>query len=147
MYKCVSNYSLIFFQHFLYFWYCRLCNCTMCLHLREVWTNSKHCMLKNYFFLIDAYSFVLIYRYMVFNYAGSNLHQDMERHRPFTEDHIKLIIYSLLRGLKVEILSLQLNIYLRRYPFLPFSLCIQLALFTVWVAWTFSLIYWIPYFF
>jgi p38 MAP kinase len=38
--------------------------------------------------------------YFVFNFAGVNLHQVIRANRPFTEDHIRLIIYSLLRGLK-----------------------------------------------
>jgi hypothetical protein len=61
-------------------------------------------------FSVDNFKAVL-YRYMVFNFAGFNLHQAIQRRKPFTEYHIRLIIYSLLRAAKVEFLSLQLDIH------------------------------------
>ncbi|CAF1482084.1 unnamed protein product, partial [Rotaria sp. Silwood1] len=38
--------------------------------------------------------------YFVFNFVDYDLSKVMKRGKPFTEDHIKLLIYSLLRGLK-----------------------------------------------
>jgi hypothetical protein len=63
----------------------------------------------------------------VLNYADYDLHRVIQRHVPFSEEHIRLIIYSLLRGLKVEIYPKGL------YSFLLFlfSLFIQLVLFIV----------------
>ncbi len=57
---------------------------------------------KTFVFLIDTYSFVLICRYMVFNFVDYDLNKVILRQKPFPEDHIKLIIYSLLLGLKVK---------------------------------------------
>ena len=57
---------------------------------------------ENSSFLSDADSFVMIYRYFVFNYAGFNLSRAIQTHQSFAEDHIKLIIYSILRGVKVR---------------------------------------------
>ena len=39
-------------------------------------------------------------RYFVLNFVDFDLSKVIKRGKPFTEDHIKLIIYSLLRGLK-----------------------------------------------
>ena len=43
----------------------------------------------------------LFVRYLVFNYVIKDLHKVIQRRLPFPENQIQLIIYSLLRGLKV----------------------------------------------
>lgn len=40
------------------------------------------------------------FRYFVLNFVDYDLSKVIKRGKPFTEDHIKLLIYSLLRGLK-----------------------------------------------
>jgi serine/threonine protein kinase len=52
---------------------------------------------------IYLFLFLVFYRYFVFNYTDYDLHRVIRRDIPFSEQHIRLIIYSLLRGLKVEI--------------------------------------------
>ena len=42
----------------------------------------------------------LMCRYFVLNFVDYDLSKVIKRGRPFTEEHIKLLIYSLLRGLK-----------------------------------------------
>jgi len=84
---------------------------------------------KLVFFEEDKYFFLFLYRYFVFNFADYDLNKVIRRHIPFTEEHIRQIIYSLLRGLKVQIFfSLQ---YLSKSTILLVlsSLSIQVVLF------------------
>ena len=57
---------------------------------------------KNLFLLIKPSFIVLFYRYFVFNDAGRDLHTAISDGTLFLEQHIRLIIYSILRGLKVQ---------------------------------------------
>ena len=57
---------------------------------------------KNLFLLIKPSFIVLFYRYFVFNDAGRDLDAAIRCQKPFSEKHIRLIIYSILRGLKVQ---------------------------------------------
>jgi serine/threonine protein kinase len=54
---------------------------------------------------IYLFLFLLFFRYFVFNYTGHDLNRVIRRDLPFSEQLIRKIIYSLLRGLKVEIYS------------------------------------------
>ncbi len=81
---------------------------------------------KNYLF--NKVFFVSLCRYFVFNYAGTNLDDLIKAKRPFAEDDISRIIYSLLRGLKVETLSLQLDIYRMQHSFHVLSCYLVYAL-------------------
>ena len=80
------------------------------------------------------YFIVLFNRYFVFNFAGQNLDEAIRNRKSFTEGHIRVIIYSILRGLKVHISYISFHIYLTK-PFsdilLFCSLCILLVLFIV----------------
>jgi serine/threonine protein kinase len=49
--------------------------------------------------------FLLFIRYFVFNFTDYDLNRVIRRDLPFSEEHIRLIIYQLLRGLKVLIYS------------------------------------------
>ncbi len=53
------------------------------------------------FIPINVYFLVLLCRYFVFNFVDYDLNKVILRRIPFAEDYIRLIIYSLLRGLKV----------------------------------------------
>ncbi len=64
---------------------------------------------------VDVDFFIFIYRYFVFNYAGSSLNDAVNAKIPFLETHIRLIIYSMLRGLKVKILPVQSDVYVKQY--------------------------------
>jgi len=99
-----TNHSLVFFKHHLYFSCWRLYNYWMYLHLRKILTIFKHCTLKKYFRLMKMFIFILLYRYFVLSFADYDLDRVIKRNLPFTEEHIRQIIYSLLRGLKVQIL-------------------------------------------
>ena len=46
-------------------------------------------------------------RYFGFNFVYFDLHRVIARRNPFTEDHIQQIVYSTLRGLKVQSLRIQ----------------------------------------
>jgi hypothetical protein len=50
-----ANHSLIFIKHYLSFSYYRLYNYTMCLHLKQLLMNLKHCMFRNFSLSIDIY--------------------------------------------------------------------------------------------
>jgi hypothetical protein len=76
----------------------------------------------------------LFYRYFVFNFADYDLNRAIKRRVPFAEDHIKQMVYSLLRGLKVQIHSLtSLDFHLIQYSsfVLLSSLFTQLVFFIV----------------
>ena len=55
-------------------------------------------------FFIDIYSFLMLLfiRYFVLSFSDFDLNKVIRRQKPLTEKHVKLIIYSLLRGLKVQ---------------------------------------------
>jgi serine/threonine protein kinase len=52
---------------------------------------------------ICLFLFLVFYRYFVFNYTDYDLNRVIRRDLPFSEQLIRLIIYQLLRGLKVDI--------------------------------------------
>ena len=64
---------------------------------------------------VDIDFLIFIYRYFVFKYGGFNLHDAIKANRPFLETQIRLIIYSMLRGLKVRTLPIQFDVYVKQY--------------------------------
>ena len=52
---------------------------------------------------MDIYLVImLLIRYFVLSFSDYDLNKVIRRQKPFTEKHIRLIIYSILRGLKVQ---------------------------------------------
>jgi serine/threonine protein kinase len=111
-----TKHSLIFFQTLSLYFMLKV------VQLLNVFTPERNLndfqtlyVEKILLFEEDNYFFLLLYRYFVFNFADYDLNRVIRRHIPFKEDHIKQIIYALLRGLKVWFLSFPFNINIIRY--------------------------------
>jgi serine/threonine protein kinase len=131
---CTNNF-FVFFEHRPYLF------CIGHTIVQCVYTWCKRCRISNvvcylkYFSPLMILFFSLIYRSFVFNFVDYDLHRVIKRRLPFSEDHIRQIIYSLLRGLKVCDHSFSpcpvLTINLYNILLFVFSSCIQVVFFIV----------------
>ncbi len=73
--------------------------------------RTLYVVLKYFCYFIVFVFLLLLCRYFVFNFVNHDLDhaiksQAKKGHLPFAEGHIRQIIYSVLRCLKVQVLSL-----------------------------------------